>query len=82
MSSLLIEKKEELTNKGMSEEKVSKQVSQFFEGLFIKLLTDEQLSKFYTLKASQIKNAYQMVDDKPEEIKISVGLKAGGILKS
>ena len=40
-------KKEELTNKGMSEEKVSKQVNQFFEDLFVKLLTDEQLSKFY-----------------------------------
>ena len=34
-------KKEELTNKGMSEEKVTKQVNIFFEGLFIKLLTEE-----------------------------------------
>ena len=71
-------KKEELTNKGMSEGKVTKQVSQFFEDLFVKLLTDEQLSKFNTLKSSQTKNAYQMLDGKPTEFKLSVGLKAGG----
>ena len=71
-------KKEELTNKGMSEEKVNKQVSKFFEDLFVKLLTEEQLSKFYTLKSSQIKNAYQMINGKPEEFKLSIGLKAGG----
>ena len=71
-------KKEELTNKGMAEGKVTKQVSLFFENLFIKLLTDEQLSKFYILKSSQIKKAYQMIDKKPEEIGLSVGLKAGG----
>ena len=71
-------KKEELTNKGMSEVKVTKQVGQFFEDLFIKLLTDQQLSKFYSLKSSQIKNAYQIVDGKPAELKLSVGLKAGG----
>ena len=71
-------KKEELTNKGMSVEKVGKQVNQFFEDLFVKLLTDEQLSKFYTLKSSQIKNAYQMIDGEPKELKLSVGLKAGG----
>ena len=71
-------KKDELNNKGMSEEKVSKQVNKFFESLFIKLLTDEQLSEFYILKSSQIKNAYQMVDEKPKELKLSVGLKAGG----
>ena len=71
-------KKEELTNKGMSEEKVTKQVNIFFEGLFIKLLTEEQLSKFYNLKSSQIKNAYQMVNGEPKEIKLSIGLKAGG----
>ena len=39
-------KKEELTNKGMSEEKVTKQVGQFFENLFMKLLSDEQKSQF------------------------------------
>ena len=71
-------KKEELTNKGMSEEKVSKQVNQFFEDLFVKLLTDEQLSKFYILKTSQIKKVYQMTNGKPEELELSVGLKAGG----
>ena len=71
-------KKEELTNKGISEDKVSKQVSQFFEDLFIKLLTKEQLSKFYTLKSTQINNAYIMVNGNPEELKLSVGLKAGG----
>ena len=71
-------KKEELTTRGMSEEKVTKQVAQFFEDLFVKLLTDEQLSKFYNLKSSQIKNAYQMIDGKPNELKLSIGLKAGG----
>ena len=62
----------------MSEDKVSKQVSKFFEDLFIKLLTEEQLSKFYTLKSSQTKSAYKIVNKKPEELKLSVGLKAGG----
>ena len=71
-------KKEELTNKGMSEEKVGKQVNQFFENLFVKLLTDEQLSKFYILKSSQIKNGYKLVAGKTEEFKFSIGLKAGG----
>ena len=71
-------KKEELTNKGMTEGKVTKQVNQFFEDLFVKLLTDEQLSKFYILKSSQIKKAYQMVDKEPSEFQLSVGLKAGG----
>lgn len=71
-------KKEELINKGMSEDKVSKQVNQFFEDLFVKLLTDEQISKFYTLKSSQTKTAYIMNEGKPEGFKISTGLKAGG----
>lgn len=71
-------KKEELTNKGMSQQKVNKQVSQFFENLFIKLLTDKQLSKYNTLKSSQTKNVYRMIDGKPEELKFSIGLKAGG----
>ena len=72
-------KKEELTNKGMSEEKVTKQVGQFFENLFVEILSDEQKSQFYTLKnSSEIKNAYQLVDGKPLELKLSIGLKAGG----
>ena len=71
-------KKAELTNKGMSEEKVSKQVSIFFENLFLELLTDEQKSKFYTLKESETKNAYQLIDGKPLKMQLSVGLKAGG----
>ena len=71
-------KKEELNNKGMSEEKVSKQVNQFFEDLFIKLLTDEQLSKFYILKSTKIKNAYKLVNEETKEFKLSVGLNAGG----
>ena len=71
-------KKDELTSKGLSEDKVTKQVSQFFENLFIKLLSEEQLSKFNSLKSSQIKKVYQMIDGKPEEFKLSVGLKAGG----
>ena len=72
-------KKEELTNKGMSEEKVSKQVSLFFETLFVELLTDEQKTKFYSLKkSSEVKKIYKLVDGNPEEIKISTGLNAGG----
>ena len=72
-------KKEELTNKGMSEEKVTKQVSIFFENLFVELLTDEQKTKFYSLKkSSEIKKIYKLIDGKPEEIKISAGLNAGG----
>ena len=71
-------KKEELTNKGMSEEKISKQVNNFFENLFIELLTDEQKSKFINLKSSEIKNAYQLIDGLPVESKLSIGLKAGG----
>ena len=71
-------KKEELTSKGMSEEKIGKQVNQFFENLFLELLTDEQKSKFYTLKSSVTKKVYQLVDGKPQELKLSIGLKAGG----
>ena len=71
-------KKEELINKGMSEEKVGKQVNQFFESLFIKLLSDEQKFKFITLKSSEIKSVYQLIDGKPQELKLSIGLKAGG----
>jgi len=72
-------KKEELTNSGMSEEKVTKQVSQFFDSLFVELLSDEQKSQFYSLKkSSEIKNAYQLVGGKLQELKLSTGLKAGG----
>ena len=71
-------KKEELTSKGISEEKVSIQVNKFFQDLFVKLLTEEQLSKFYTLKSSEVKNAYQIIDGKPKELKMSIGLNAGG----
>jgi HlyD family secretion protein len=72
-------KKQELNGKGMSEEKISKQVSQFFESLFVKLLSDKQKSQFYSLKKlSAIKNVYQLINEKPQEIKLSVGLKAGG----
>lgn len=71
-------KKEELTNKGMSEEKVSKQVNLFFENLFVELLTDVQKTKFYDLKSSEVKNGYKLIDGNPKEIKLSIGLKAGG----
>lgn len=72
-------KKEELANKGMSEEKISKQVSVFFESLFIEILSDEQKSKFFKLKKSmQIKKIYSLVNESPQEIKISTGLSAGG----
>ena len=72
-------KKAELIGKGMAEEKVSKQVNQFFENLFVELLSDEQKSQFYNLKkSSEIKNAYQLVDGETQEIKLSTGLKAGG----
>ena len=63
----------------MSEEKVTKQVSQFFDSLFVELLSDEQKSQFYSLKkSSEIKNAYQLVSGKLQELKLSTGLKAGG----
>ena len=32
----------------------------------------------YFKKSSEIKNAYQLVDGKPLELKLSIGLKAGG----
>jgi HlyD family secretion protein len=72
-------KKNELSSKGMSEEKVSKQVSQFFETLFIELLSDDQKSQFFNLKkSSEIKKIYKLVEGKIQELKISTGLKAGG----
>ena len=72
-------KKNELTSKGMSEEKVSKQVSEFFENLFVELLSEDQKTQFFNLKKSaEIKKIYKLVDGKTQELKISTGLKAGG----
>ncbi len=72
-------KKEELINKGMSEDKVTKQVSIFFESLFVETLTDNQKIKFFKLKKSmQIKKIYKLIDEVPQELKITTGLSAGG----
>jgi HlyD family secretion protein len=72
-------KKEELVNKGMPEEKVNKQVSIFFETLFVELLTDEQKNTFFKLKkSSEVKKIYKLIDGQTQEIRISTGLSAGG----
>ena len=72
-------KKNELASKGMSEEKVSKQVSVFFETLFVELLTDDQKNNFFKLKkSSEVKKIYKLVDGQNQEIIISTGLSAGG----
>ena len=72
-------KKEELVNKGMPDEKVSKQVSIFFETLFVELLTDDQKNKFFKLKkSSEVKKIYKLIDGQTQEIRISTGLSAGG----
>ena len=72
-------KKEELVSKGMPDEKVSKQVSIFFETLFVELLTDDQKNKFFKLKkSSEVKKIYKLIDGQTQEIRISTGLSAGG----
>ena len=72
-------KKEELTSKGMSEDKVTKQVSKFFDNLFVEILSEEQKSRFYILKnSSEVKSVFQLIDGRPQELKISIGLTAGG----
>ena len=72
-------KKDELTSKGIPDEKIAKQVGIFFEGLFVELLDEKQKSKFFKLKKSmQIKKMYKLIDGNIEEIKITTGLSAGG----
>ena len=50
-----------------------------FLRLFIEILSDEQKSNFFKLKKSmQLKKIYSLVNESPQEIKISTGLSAGG----
>ncbi len=71
--------RESLSAKNLSEEKIAKEMSLFIENSLIEILSDEQTSKYFSLKESlNLKKLYKIIDNKPTKIELITGLTAGG----
>ena len=54
-------------------------MSLFIENSLIEILSDEQTSKYFSLKeALNLKKLYKIIDNKPTKIELITGLTAGG----
>ena len=71
--------RESLLAKNLSQDKIAKEMSLFIENSLIEILSDEQTSKYFSLKESlNLKKLYKIIDNKPTKIELITGLTAGG----
>jgi HlyD family secretion protein len=71
--------RESLSTKNLSQDKIAKEMSLFIENSLIEILSDEQTSKYFSLKESlNLKKLYKIIDNKPTKIELITGLTAGG----
>ena len=71
--------RESLLAKNISQEKIAKEMALYIENALIELLTDEQTSKYYSLKQSlNVKKLYKIIDGNPKKIELITGLNASG----
>ena len=71
--------RESLSTKNLSQDKIAKEMSLFIENSLIEILSDEQTSKYFSLKESlNLKKLYKIIDNKTTKIELITGLTAGG----